>query len=542
MRVFQRAAIGRRRCRRVLSATTACWLSLFLLLPTFGTASAHTNSVGYESNGGGSFTIWYGSYHVGTNFTEGSLQLVGPSFSSTVAFTLLTAVKPAGLIDGQTNFYSNGTQLVGTNNGSAVATWQGANFTGITTAGVYTFTYIPIGVPTQDWAPLDNVILSSSFSISASDIGIVVMVSPAQAGAPLPGPSALQSATMSMGAFLSSIAPVNSIGGGSCAGDQGAANPQCFQDVQTGPGAAFAQERSPPPEAASAYAAIDRLAGGERAEPRRWRIWSSAYGGQSSTARGGTTLDARTAGLVTGLDYFHSRDTMIGFALGGGGTSFGLSSGFGGGSSDMFQAGVYGLHRLGAAYLSASAAYGWNRIATDRVEVNGDRLTADFSAYSLGGRAEAGYRVATPLAGVTPYAALQAQAVRTPAYSEVVVSGTGLFALNNTGTTAASVRTELGFWFDRSFMFDAGRSLTLRSRAAWAHDERGNGTVTAAFQQAPGISLVLNGVAQAPNAALLSAAAELQGAGRWSLLAQFDGEFSQTTRTYVGTGTARYRW
>ncbi len=98
------------------------WIALFVLLLPFGAARAHTNSVGYESLGGGVFNIWYGTYHVATAFTEGSLQLVGPSFSSTVAFTLLTVVKPVGLVDGQNNFYSNGTQLVGTNSGQTVRT------------------------------------------------------------------------------------------------------------------------------------------------------------------------------------------------------------------------------------------------------------------------------------------------------------------------------------------------------------------------------------------------------------------------------------
>ena len=81
-------------------------------------AEAHTVSVGYEALGGGVFDIWYGTYHDPSEatYTEGSLHFVGPSISTTVAFTMLVYTKPSGLVDGTTNFYSNatGTGLTGT--------------------------------------------------------------------------------------------------------------------------------------------------------------------------------------------------------------------------------------------------------------------------------------------------------------------------------------------------------------------------------------------------------------------------------------------
>jgi len=80
------------------------FLASCLLLSSTGASFAHTVSIGYEVLGGGVFDIWYGTYHAGTNFTEGSLQLVGPSMSTTVAFTMVVAAKPSGLIDGTTNF------------------------------------------------------------------------------------------------------------------------------------------------------------------------------------------------------------------------------------------------------------------------------------------------------------------------------------------------------------------------------------------------------------------------------------------------------
>lgn len=141
------------------------------LLP-LAQAHAHTNSVGYENAGPGAITFWYGTWHDHTNFTEGSFQLVGQdvTYNITVPFTLLATDKPTGLVDGTTNFYSDGSALVGVNSGQPVYVWQGVSFTGLQ-AGTYTFTYVPIAVPTQTWQPMDSVILSSQVTLTAADLG-----------------------------------------------------------------------------------------------------------------------------------------------------------------------------------------------------------------------------------------------------------------------------------------------------------------------------------------------------------------------------------
>ena len=119
-------------------------LATCFLMSSIGASFAHTVSIGYEALGGGVFDIFYGTYHAGVNYTEGSLQLNGPSISTTVAFSMLASTKPGGLIDGTTNFYSNaaGTALTGTpvavsgNGGSfnglasSVLAWRGSSVYG----------------------------------------------------------------------------------------------------------------------------------------------------------------------------------------------------------------------------------------------------------------------------------------------------------------------------------------------------------------------------------------------------------------------------
>ncbi|MGN6329464.1 MAG: autotransporter-associated beta strand repeat-containing protein [Rhodanobacter sp.] len=130
---------------------------------------AHTITIGYSNSGDYALTFWYGTYH-DTHFPEGALMLSGPMGTTTTDFTLYTQTRPDGLVDGDTNFWSDGTSLVGYDTyGSPVLTWQGMEFTGLI-PGTYTFTYVPIPVPTQDWHPIDDVILSSSVTVITADL------------------------------------------------------------------------------------------------------------------------------------------------------------------------------------------------------------------------------------------------------------------------------------------------------------------------------------------------------------------------------------
>ena len=84
--------------------------------------------------------------------------------------------------------------------------------------------------------------------------------------------------------------------------------------------------------------------------------------------------------------------------------------------------------------------------------------------------------------------------------------------------------------------------LTLRGRAAWAHDFGTDRNIAATFQALPVASFVVNGAAQARDAALTAASAELKWASGVSVAATFDGEFSDVTRSYAGKGVVRYTW
>ena len=163
---------------------------------------------------------------------------------------------------------------------------------------------------------------------------------------------------------------------------------------------------------------------------------------------GSHDLSARTAGFAAGLDYRLTPDTVVGFALAGGGTNWSLAQGLGGGRSDAFQAGVYGATRAGPAYLAAAFAYTNHWMSTDRFAFAGDHLTASFNAQSFGGTGGKRLSLRHALRRVHALCAMQAQNFRTPSYSETDVSGGG-FALAYNARTGTDTRSELGARFDR---------------------------------------------------------------------------------------------
>jgi len=285
-------------------------------------------------------------------------------------------------------------------------------------------------------------------------------------------------------------------------------------------------------------------------DPSRWGIWGAAYGSQSdlsSDIAGLHDRSGRSYGFAAGVDYRLFANTIVGFALGGGGTSYGLAGGLGGGRSDMFQAAIYASTRFDAAYVSAALAYAWHDVTTDQyLSIAGpDRLTANYNANNVGGRIEAGYRFGVPSFymvpgfGITPYMALQGQAFFTPAYSENAASQ---FARSYSSKTSTGYRSEAGVWFDTSMPFVNASVLTLRSRVGYAHDEYSDPAMQASFLALPGSNYTVNGVALPRDLVLASAGAEVRFANGIAIGAQFDGEFADRATRYGGTGRVRYSW
>ena len=313
----------------------------------------------------------------------------------------------------------------------------------------------------------------------------------------------------------------------------------------------FAPERGRalPPEIAQAYAAVTPAS--ERSIPfaARWNVWATAFGGANNTSgdpngTGSANFSARTAGIAAGLDYKLSPDTLIGFALAGGGTSWSLAQGLGGGRSDVFQAGLYGSQKFGPWYLSGAVSFANYWASTTRMITlpTVDTLNAGFTH-------KAGAAAPRPAIGspgrrsIFALVALQAQTFSTPNYAETPTSGSQQFALSYASHTGNVLRSELGSWLSRNFIVADSALVTAFGRAAWAHDWQDALQASATFLGlAPVASFVVGGAKPAADLAVMTAGAEIRMANGWALMGKFDGEFGQGTQTYVGTARARYAW
>jgi T5SS/PEP-CTERM-associated repeat protein len=271
-----------------------------------------------------------------------------------------------------------------------------------------------------------------------------------------------------------------------------------------------------------------------------WTMWGGVYGGSASlpgdSGTGSHDTDTDMLGIATGWDYAFSDETTLGFAIAGGGTRWDLDESMGSGDSTFLQVGAHGTQRFGASYLSLAGAYAWHWMETERtVTVDGsETLEADFDAGNLAGRVEGGHRFsADGDLGLTPYAALQAQAVYMPDYEE----SSGDFAVAYDEETATAVRSELGLRLDHT-----ADAVRLHAGLAWAHDWRSDGNVNASFQSLPGSSFIVNGAETPDDIALVSAGAEVGLSSQTSLSAQFDGEFGEDYTNYGGTLALSYTW
>jgi uncharacterized protein with beta-barrel porin domain len=277
-------------------------------------------------------------------------------------------------------------------------------------------------------------------------------------------------------------------------------------------------------------------------------VWGAGFGG-SASATGVATIassnvTARDYAFAAGVDYKLTPNSVVGFALAGGGTNWSLASALGTGRSDMFEGGIYGLSRWGNFYVGADAAVGNHWMSTQRFAL-GDQLTANFNGQIYGMRGEAGYRYAvTPLIGITPYAALQSQWFHTGNYSETdITNPANGIALSYTSMTANDSKSELGARFDDRTMIGS-MPLVVRARLAWAHDWVSTPAMNAFFTALPlpGANFTVFGAPLPHDSAVTSLAAELHFAPRWTATAKFYGDFASGYQSYAGTGTLRYSW
>ncbi len=281
------------------------------------------------------------------------------------------------------------------------------------------------------------------------------------------------------------------------------------------------------------------------AQQTRWSVWAAPRRPRKRRAArrlsGSNTYTGGIYGFAAGADYRVSPDTIVGFALGGAGTAITSPMDWAAGSSNVFQAGLYGRQTFGVRLCGWIARLWLARRDHRSARHVRSASRARFTANAFAGRLEGGYRFGTSFGGLTPYAAAQFTNVALPNSSEQAITGPGLFALNYASKSVTTWRTELGLRGDTAInMGDA--TLWLRGRLAWAHSYNPNSSLSASFLNLPPPAFVVNGAAPSRNAALVSAGAEMKWQSGWSIAATFEENSPAAATSFAGKGSLRYQW
>jgi T5SS/PEP-CTERM-associated repeat protein len=276
-----------------------------------------------------------------------------------------------------------------------------------------------------------------------------------------------------------------------------------------------------------------------------WSAWGSVLAATSDlpgeSGAGSHDTQSDIIGLATGWDTEAASGHRLGIALGAGTTNWSLDGTSGSGESTFLSLGAYGAQHVGDGYVSLAGSFAWHSMSTERSASLADtqKLTADFDATSLSGRAEIGHRFgAAETVGVIPYGALQGQAVFMPDYVEHAATGDSSYALAYDSGTASALRGELGVRLDA----ELGATARLLGRLAWAHDWASDPTIDASFTALPGAAFTVSGAQSPENIALASLGLEAALTGSASLAAGIEGEFGEDYTSIAGTVALRLSW
>lgn len=552
------------RSRLVQWSVTTCSIPVLLFAAQ---AYAHTVSVGYENAGPGAVTFWYGTYH-NTAFTEGSMQLTdGGSYNTTTGFTLLTQTKPTGLVDGTTNFFSNpgGTALVGTytDSGGPIITWQGVTISGLT-PGTYTFTYIPIAMPSQDWDPRNTVIRTGSVTLTAQLLGGGFVDNSSSSSHSAAGVLDDLNGTAT-GALGNSISTLS----GLSADDQHAALQHVPPQTGQALGAASTQPVSGSLDSVSVRldnirtqgytsALADRLNRGEEIQvasngdmaglfssdtAHKHTFWTKAFGayGTEAMSDGFAGYRAKTGGMAFGGDTLLDNNWVIGLAGTYATTDIAMHAYRSGDSAniDSYQATAYGSRNYGKWYVEGMAAYARQNFTTVRNDGIGGIANGDFDGSQYAARLTAGMPV--PLKNkwiMTPSAGLEFNYLEEQGYDETGTSG---MLMHVNGVDATRLRSVLDSKFASEYQYGSYK-LEPSVHVGWRHEFSNSGIDSTSTFTGGGAAFTTPGQSLTRNTYALGTALTVSQSRDFSLAIQLDTEQALHYSGYAGQILAQWKF
>jgi outer membrane autotransporter protein len=202
-----------------------------------------------------------------------------------------------------------------------------------------------------------------------------------------------------------------------------------------------------------------------------WGAWAGALGRWSDwgSHNGYVGLDARTGGVVFGVDRMVEERWLAGASLGLAHTDVDLNRGLGDGEVDSTFLSLYGSWFEGDAYLEGVLGYGRNRTDSVRqLRIGQDLRTAEVDYYSDSWLAfgQLGYRFALQRSVVEPFFALSYVRLNEDGIHE---RGAGGVSLDIGSRNTDSLQSELGARLYSRFALTRGLFVP-EFLVAWGHD------------------------------------------------------------------------
>jgi fibronectin-binding autotransporter adhesin len=288
-----------------------------------------------------------------------------------------------------------------------------------------------------------------------------------------------------------------------------------------------------------------------KGQTRPLETWVTAYGGtdivDGDDGTGSHKFHSSVRGGIAGVQWSPWSNFVLGGALSLGSSDFHIADDLGKGHATAIEAGVYGYMQTSRHfYNSFAAAVSGTQIKTTRViSVAGtDTLTGKVTAYTFGGRYEAGVQ----LAWFSPYIGVQDNVTMLPGYGEGAATGHDAFALNYDSRTVNSGRAEVGLrhYIDIEvtprWILTPDFTVHLNDRLAYAYDLSDGSQSGVTFSQLAASDFNVYGAKPGRHGVLATVGADVLFNNGLRLTTHLDTAFSQKSQAFTGFVGVGYTW
>jgi uncharacterized protein with beta-barrel porin domain len=299
---------------------------------------------------------------------------------------------------------------------------------------------------------------------------------------------------------------------------------------------------------------------------RTWRIWGTGYAGSANwtgdASVGSASVTGRVSGFGAGLDYQINPNFLLGFAAGGGASSFSVQDRATSGTVDAYHAALYGAWRNLNFYASGILSYDRFNDQESRfssipgVVLPGSNFTggpyfvpgfsekpsANFDANALSAYGEVGYNARYGLLTATPFLGLEFSSLRTSGFTENNQGLPSTIGLSYAARTTTSLPSFVGMQLEGKGDLPNTMGLDLWVRAAWKHESDPTRSTESAFIAAPGFDFAIQGAQPPRDAAVTSVGAKLKLTKNAAIFGTFEGQFGPGAYSIGGTGGITITW